>query len=75
VFSLQCLVVCSLHYDIAEVICPLGWPLRLYGLILTDSLSSIKAMLSRKIAHRTHPLVYECMNDSENTALRFFFSV
>jgi hypothetical protein len=29
-------------------------------LILTDSLSSIKAMLSRKIAHQTHPLVYEC---------------
>jgi hypothetical protein len=29
-------------------------------LILTDSLSSIKAMLSRKIAHQTLPLVYEC---------------
>jgi hypothetical protein len=29
-------------------------------LILTDSLSTIKAMLSRKIAHQTHPLVYEC---------------
>jgi hypothetical protein len=29
-------------------------------LILTDSLSSIKAMLSRNIAHQTHPLVYEC---------------
>jgi hypothetical protein len=30
-------------------------------LILTDSLSSIKAMLSRKIAYRTHPLMlYEC---------------
>jgi hypothetical protein len=29
-------------------------------LILTDSLSSIKAMLSRKIRHQTHPLVYEC---------------
>jgi hypothetical protein len=29
-------------------------------LILTDSLRSIKAMLSRKIAHQTHPLVYEC---------------
>jgi hypothetical protein len=26
-------------------------------LILTDSLSSIKAMLSSKIAHQTHPLV------------------
>jgi ribonuclease HI len=29
-------------------------------LILTDSLSSIKAMLSRRISWRTHPLVYEC---------------
>jgi ribonuclease HI len=29
-------------------------------LILTDSLSSVKAMLFRKIAHQTHPLVYEC---------------
>jgi hypothetical protein len=29
-------------------------------LILTDSLCSIKAMLSRKIAHQTQPLVYEC---------------
>jgi hypothetical protein len=29
-------------------------------LILTESLSSIKTMLSRRIAHRTHPLVYEC---------------
>jgi hypothetical protein len=28
-------------------------------LILTDSLSSVKALLSRKIFHRTHPLVYE----------------
>jgi hypothetical protein len=28
-------------------------------LILTDSPSSIKAMLSGKIAHQTHPLVYE----------------
>jgi ribonuclease HI len=28
-------------------------------LIFTDSSSSIKAMLSRKIAHRTHTLVYE----------------
>jgi hypothetical protein len=23
-------------------------------------LSSVKALLSRKISHRTHPLVYEC---------------
>jgi hypothetical protein len=40
---------------IAEVIQP---PERC--LIPTDSLSSVKAMLSRKIAHQTHPLVYEC---------------
>jgi ribonuclease HI len=38
---------------IADVIKPLE-----RCLIFTDSLSSIKAMLSRKIAH--HPLVYEC---------------
>jgi hypothetical protein len=30
-------------------------------LILTDILSSVKALLPRKITHRTHPLVYECM--------------
>jgi ribonuclease HI len=29
-------------------------------LILTDSLSSVKAILFRKIAHQTHSLVYEC---------------
>jgi ribonuclease HI len=29
-------------------------------LILTDSLSSTKAMLSRRISWRPHPLVYEC---------------
>jgi hypothetical protein len=29
-------------------------------LILTDSMSSIKAKLSRKIVFQTHPLVYEC---------------
>jgi hypothetical protein len=40
---------------IAEVIRPLE---RCF--ILTDSLSSIKAMMSRKIAHQTHPLVYKC---------------
>jgi hypothetical protein len=28
-------------------------------LMLTDSLSSVKALLSRKISHRIHPLVYE----------------
>jgi hypothetical protein len=44
----------ALRY-IPEVI----WPLE-RCLILTNSLSSIRAMLSRKIAHQTHPLVYEC---------------
>jgi ribonuclease HI len=29
-------------------------------LILTDNLSLIKAILSRKIAHQTHSQVYEC---------------
>jgi hypothetical protein len=29
-------------------------------LILTDSLSSVKALVSRKISYRTHPLVCEC---------------
>jgi hypothetical protein len=29
-------------------------------LILTDSLSSVKALVSRKISLRTHLLVYEC---------------
>jgi hypothetical protein len=29
-------------------------------LILTHSLSSVKALLSRKLSHRTHPLDYEC---------------
>jgi hypothetical protein len=29
-------------------------------LILTNSLSSIRAMLSRRISWQTHPLVYEC---------------
>jgi ribonuclease HI len=29
-------------------------------LILTESLSLVKAMVSRKISHRTHPLVYGC---------------
>jgi hypothetical protein len=42
-------------WGIISVIRPLG-----RCLILTDSLSSIKVMLSRKIAHHTHPLVYEC---------------
>jgi hypothetical protein len=29
-------------------------------LILTDSLSSVRTLLSRKISHRTHSLVYKC---------------
>jgi hypothetical protein len=29
-------------------------------LILTDKLSSVKVLLSRKISPRTHSLVYEC---------------
>jgi hypothetical protein len=29
-------------------------------LILTDSMSSVKALLPRKISQRIHPLVYEC---------------
>jgi hypothetical protein len=29
-------------------------------LILTDSLKSVKALFSRYILHRTHPLAYEC---------------
>jgi hypothetical protein len=29
-------------------------------MILIDSLTSVKALLFRKISHRTHPLVYEC---------------
>jgi hypothetical protein len=40
--------------QIAEVIRPTE-----RCLILTDSLSSIKAMLSKKTLHKTHPLVYE----------------
>jgi hypothetical protein len=34
-------------------------------LILTDS-SSVKALLSRKISHRTHPLTYECKQMSSD---------
>jgi hypothetical protein len=40
---------------IEEVIQPPG-----RCLILTDSLSSVKALMFRKITYRTHPLVYEC---------------
>jgi hypothetical protein len=45
----------TLRHNIGEVIQP---PEKC--LILTDSLSSVKALLSRKLSHRTHPLVYEC---------------
>jgi hypothetical protein len=51
---LNCRVQLALRH-IREVILP---PEKC--LILTDSLSSIKAMLSRRISWQTHPLVYEC---------------
>jgi ribonuclease HI len=35
-------------------------------LIFKDSLSLVKALLSRKISHRTHPLVYECKQMCSN---------
>jgi hypothetical protein len=35
-------------------------------LISTASLSSVKALLSRKILHRTHSLVYECKQMCRN---------
>jgi hypothetical protein len=35
-------------------------------LILKDSLSLVKALLSKKISHRTHPLVYECKQMCSN---------
>jgi hypothetical protein len=55
VFTAELSALFTALRHIAEVIRP---PERC--LILTDSLSSMKAMLSRKIAHQTHPLVYEC---------------
>jgi hypothetical protein len=55
VFTAELSALFTVLRHIAEVIQP---PER--SLILTDSLSSIKDMLSRKIAHRTHLLVYEC---------------
>jgi ribonuclease HI len=54
VFTAELSALFNALRHIAEVIQPLG-----RCLIFTDSLSSIKAMLSRKIAHPTHPLVYE----------------
>jgi hypothetical protein len=56
VFSAEVSALFTALRQIAEVMRP---PERC--LILTDSLSSIKAMLlSRRIAHRTRTLVYEC---------------
>jgi hypothetical protein len=53
IVELTALFVTLLH--IGEVIQP---PEKC--MILTDSLSSVKALLSRKVSHRTHPMVYEC---------------
>jgi hypothetical protein len=39
-------------------------------LILTDSLGSVKALLSRKISHRTHPLVNRCVTTYWKMELR-----
>jgi ribonuclease HI len=55
VFTAELSALFTALRHIAEVIRP---PERC--LILTDSLTSIKAILSRKIAHQTHPLVCEC---------------
>jgi hypothetical protein len=55
VFTAELSVLFTALRHIAEVIRPL-----VRCLIPTDSLSSIKAMLSKKIAHQTDPLVYEC---------------
>jgi ribonuclease HI len=55
VFTAELSSVFTALRHIAEVIRP---PERC--IILTDSLNSIKAMLSRRIAHKTHPLLYKC---------------
>jgi ribonuclease HI len=55
VFTAELSVLFTALQNIGEAIRP---PERCF--IVTDSLSSIKAMLSRKIAHQTHPLVHEC---------------
>jgi hypothetical protein len=47
--------VCDITLRIREIIQP---PEKY--LVLTDSSSSGKALLSRKISHQTHLLVYEC---------------
>jgi hypothetical protein len=36
------------------------------SLILTDSFSTVKVLMSRKTSHRTHPLVYECKQMCSN---------
>jgi hypothetical protein len=57
VFSAELSALFTALRHITEVIRP---PERC--IVLTDSLSSIQVqvMLSRRIAHQTHPLVYEC---------------
>jgi hypothetical protein len=55
VFTAEVSALFTALRHIAEVIRPLD-----ICLILTDSLSLIKAIFSRKIAHQTHPLMYEC---------------
>jgi hypothetical protein len=66
VFTAELSALFTTLRHIAEVI-PIRLPERC--LILTDSLSSIKAMMSRKIAHQTHPLVY-CAGACARTELR-----
>jgi hypothetical protein len=55
VFTAEVSALFTALRHIAEVIRPLE-----ICLILTDSLSLIKAIFSRKISHHTHPLMYEC---------------
>jgi hypothetical protein len=45
---------------VVSVLVIIGKVIQPQCLILTDSLSSVKPLLSRKKPHRTHPLVYEC---------------
>jgi hypothetical protein len=51
VFTVELSTLFTALRHMSEVIRPLE-----RCLILTDSLSLIKAMMSRRIAHRTHPL-------------------
>jgi ribonuclease HI len=57
VFTAELSALFTVLRHIAEVIPP---PQTQKCLILTDSLSSIKGILSGKIAHQAHTLVYEC---------------